>query len=141
MANKILTEEGWQQRIRDKLGIDVAYLPDSVIEQPENITVAEANIIAQLPDYSILEDDAKVYLEVAVVSECSRLICPSLSARLPTKENGPHESHELNVDWTKKQKEFEVERDEYIGKVIELAFPEKMPSSLIHFTVTKPRRW
>ncbi len=141
MTNKILTEEGWQQRIRDKLGIDVAYLPDSVIEQPENITVAEANIIAQLPDYSILEDNARVYLEAAVVSECSRLICPSLSARLPTKENGPHESHELSVDWTKKQKDFEVERDEYIGKVIELAFSEKMPSSLIHFTVTKPRRW
>ncbi|WP_024834161.1 hypothetical protein [Ruminiclostridium josui] len=141
MSNKILTTDGWEKRIQDKLGVDPVYLPNEAINQPDIITVAEANIIAQLPDYSILEDNARVYLEAAVVSECSRLICPSLPARLPAKENGPHESHELSVDWTKKQKDFEVERDEYIGKVIELAFPEKLTSSLIHFTITKPRRW
>ncbi|OPX46401.1 hypothetical protein CLHUN_02170 [Ruminiclostridium hungatei] len=141
MANRILTEAGWQQRIRDKLGIDAAYLPDSVIEQPENITVAEANIISQLPDYGSLEDDAKVYLEAAVVCECSRLLCSSLPARLPTKENGPHEGYELNVDWNKKQANLEVERDEYIGKVIELASPDIVTPSLLHFTVTRPRRW
>ena len=45
MANKILTAENWQQRIRDKLGIDIAYLPNTVIEQPDYITIAESNII------------------------------------------------------------------------------------------------
>lgn len=141
MANRILVDTGWQQRIRDKLGLLEPYLPDSVIEQPENITVAEANIIAQLPDYGGLEDDAKVYLEAAVVCECAALICPSLSSRLPTKETGPHESHELDMDWTEKQKIFEVERDGFIGRVIEIAFPELRPPPLLHFTVTRPRRW
>lgn len=142
MANRILTAENWQQRIRDKLGIDAAYLPDSVIEQPENITVAEANIIAQLPDYSSISDDtAKIYLEAAVVCECAALICPSLPARLPAKETGPHESHELDVDWAKTKADLEAERDEYVGKVIELAFPELSPPPMLHFTVTHPRRW
>jgi hypothetical protein len=141
MANRILTAEGWQQRIRDKFGVFDSYLPDSVIEQPENITVAEANIIAQLPDYSGLEDDAKVYLEGAVVCECARLIIASMPSRLPTKESGPHESHELSIDWNKKQTEFEMERDVYIGKVIEIAFPGSVPPLLLHFTVTRPRRW
>lgn len=141
MAN-ILSEAGWQQRIRDKLGIDAAYLPDSVIEQPENITLAETNIIAQLPDYSSITDEtAKVYLEAAVVCECAALICPSLPARLPTKEAGPHENHELNVDWKNTKAHLEAERDGYVGNVIELVFPELLPPPLLHFTVTKPRRW
>lgn len=141
MANRILVDTGWQQRIRDKLGLLEPYLPDSVIEQPENITVAEANIIAQLPDYGGLEDDAKVYLEAAVVCECSAIICPSLPSRLPTKETGPHESHELDVDWEKTKADLEAERNGYIGKVIEIAVPELRPLPLLHFTVTRPRRW
>lgn len=141
MANRILSEEGWQQRIRDKLGVDVAYLPDATIEQPENITVAEANIIAQFSDYSGLEGDAKVYLEAAVVCECAQLICPSMPVRLPSKETGPHESHDLLIDWNKKQAELEAERDGYIGKVIDMSFPGMTPPSIPHFIVTRPRRW
>jgi hypothetical protein len=73
MANRILTTDGWQQRIREHMGVDAAYLPDSAIEQPEYITVAEANIIEQVPDYINLIDDKKVFLEAAVVCECAAL--------------------------------------------------------------------
>lgn len=142
MANRILTTENWQQRIRDKMGVDDAYLPDSVIEQPDCITVAEANIISMIPDYSILDDDSKLYLEYAVVLECCILLAPSMAARLPKKESGPHASHELWIDWTKKKAEFIEERDSYIGKIFELEFPELLSSSLPHFTVTYPiRKW
>lgn len=141
MANRILTTDGYEERIRSKLGVSEPYLSDNDINQPEAITVAEANIIAQIPDYSDLDGDAKTYLEAAVVCECASLLCLSLSARLPKKEQGPHETHELAVDWTKKKVELEVERDGYIGKVVELAFPNKIPPSLLHFTVTRPVRW
>lgn len=137
MANKILTIEGWQQRIRDKLGVDAAYLPDAAIEQPEAITIAEANIIAQLPDYGSLENDKKVYLEAAVVCECASLLCLSMPARLPVKESGPHENHELVIDWEKKKIDLETERDGYIGKIL----PEGRLPFLPHFVVTRPRRW
>lgn len=141
MANRILTSEGWQQRIRDIMGVDVAYLPDTAIEQPEVITVAEANVIAQLPDYSTLQGDAKVYLEAAVVCECAQLLCSSMPTRLPAKETGPHESHELTVNWPKKKAELEAERDGYIGKVIGIGFPDMVPPTLLHFKVTQPIRW
>lgn len=140
MANRILIEEGWEQRILDKLGLDVAYLPLTAIQQPDCITVAEANVISQIPNYTGLEGDALVYLEAAVVCECAVLLCPSLSVRLPKKETGPHESHELDIDWDKKQIEFEQERNGYIGKVIEIAFPEFTPSFLPSFRVTYPYR-
>jgi hypothetical protein len=130
MTNRILTADGWEQRIRDKMGIDNAYLPDSAIQQPEIITVAEANIIEQVPDYSSLVDDKKVYLEAAVVCECANLLSLSMPARLPVKEQGPHETHELAIDWNKKKAEFEVERDGYIGKI------NPPPSTLLHFRIT-----
>ena len=131
MANRILTAAGWEKRIQDKLGIDPAYLPNEAIQQPEVITVAEANIIAQVSDYSSLTDDKKVYLEAAVVCECASLLCPSMAARLPKKEQGPHESHEVDADWNKKKTEFEVERDGYVGKIL------PPTSTLLHFGLSQ----
>lgn len=138
MENRILVEENWQQRIRDKMGVDEAYLPDSVLEQPDCIGVAEANIVSIIPNYSTLDGDSKIYLEYAVVLECCILLCPGMAARLPKKEGGPHASHELWISWDNKKAELIEERDNYIGKIIEL---EGLPSpSLPYFTVTYPKR-
>lgn len=130
MANRILKDTGWEARIQKKMGVDPAYLPETDIQQPEVITVAEANIIAQIPDYATLADDKKVYLEAAVVCECASLLCPSMAARLPKKEQGPHETHELEIDWDKKRTDFEVERDGYVGKI-------NPPSTLLHFGLSQ----
>lgn len=142
MENRILIGENWQQRIRDKMGVDDAYLPDSAIEQPDVITVAEANIISMIPDYEEIarDGDSKVYLETAVVLECCILLSPSMSARLPKKQTGPHEGHELYVNWDNKKIEFQEERDSYIGKILELEFPELLSSPLPYFRVTYPKR-
>ena len=135
MTNRILTETGWESRVRDKMGIDIAYLPDTVLNQPEIITVAEANIIEQVPDYESLTGDKRVYLEAAVVCECAALLCPSMSARLPKREQGPHETHEVTIDWDKKKAEFEAERDGYIGKILDIP-------TLLHFGLSNPiREW
>lgn len=141
MANKILTADGWEKRIQDKLGVDPAYLPDEVIRQPDAIGIAEENIIKQISDYGSLKADAKLYLEAAVVCECAALLCSSMPVRLPKKEQGPHATHELSIDWTEKKQELEIDRDRYISKVIEIAFPEQKSSTLLHFRVTKPVRW
>lgn len=135
MANRILVDVGWEQRIRDKMGVDEAYLADSTLQQPDIITIAEANIIEQIPSYADLVDDAKVYLESAVVCECCVLLCPSMAARLPKKESGPHESHELGLDWDKKRIDYQTERDSYIEKI--------SPSpTLLRFGISYPiREW
>jgi hypothetical protein len=121
MANRILKSEGWEQRVRDKIGVDVAYLPDSVIQQPDIIGVAESNIIAQVPNYADLTDDKKIYLEAATVCECAVLLCPGMAARLPKLSQGPHARYELGVDWDKKKEELRAERDAFLGKI--LIFP------------------
>lgn len=140
MSNRILIDTGYEDRIRSKLGVSEPYLPNEDINMPDCITVAEANIISQIPDYTTLQDDARVYLESAVVLECCVLLSPSMSARLPKKQTGPHEGHELGIDWTLKKAEFEAERDSNIGKLFDIAFPELSSSSVFGFRVTYPKR-
>lgn len=118
MANKILTGEGWQGRIRNLLGVDSAFIPDSDIEQPDIVDIAEANIIELVPGYATLTGDKKIYLESATACECAVLACDSMPTRLPTKESGPHATYELSIDWAKKKAELQDKRDVYLSKLI-----------------------
>ena len=122
MSNKILTATGFESRIRSKLGVDAAYVPDADINQPDIIAIAEANIIKIVPDYATLSGDDLVYLEAATVCECAILLCPSMPARLPVKEQGPSFTREIEVDWTEKQVKLEAERDRFISNISTVAY-------------------
>lgn len=141
MPNRILVNEGWEDRVRDRLGVEKAYLPDTTLLQPDCITLAEANIIKAIPSYEAATGDINVFLEAAVVLECCILLCPGMPSRLPKKQTGPHEGHELSTDWLKKKQEFEEERNRYIGDVLADLDPSFSPASLNRFIVTYPRRW
>jgi len=122
MANKILTATGFESRIRSKLGVDAAYVPDADINQPDIIAIAESNIIRVVPDYDALTGDDLIYLEAATVCECAILLCPSMPARLPVKEQGPSFTREIEVDWTEKQVKLEAERDRFISNISTVAY-------------------
>lgn len=139
MANRILKNDYWEKRIRDKMGVDDAYLPDDLLNSPDIITLAEANIISQISDYATLDGDLRVYLEYAVILECCILLCPSMGARLPKKETGVHASYELGIDWSKRKAEFEEDRNRFIGKILEEIAPNSIPT-FNSFTVTYPKR-
>lgn len=138
MANRILVEDGYEGRIRSRLGVSEPYLPNEDINYPDIITIAESNVISQIPNYSTLEGDSKAYLESLVVLECCILLCPSMGARLPKKETGPHAGHELYVNWDNKKLEFVGERDNLIGKILALDGIAFLSPS--HFGVTYPKR-
>ena len=72
MTNRVLTEDGWQKRVRNILGVDEAYLPDADIEQPDIISVAEANVIA-LYRLCRPRTDKRLWLESATVCEVCAL--------------------------------------------------------------------
>ena len=122
MANKILKTEGFEGRIRSKLGVDAAYIPDADINQPDIVLIAEANIIRVVPDYDALTGSDLIYLEAATVCECAILLCPSMPARLPVKEQGPSFTREIEVDWTEKQVKLEAERDRFISNISTVAY-------------------
>lgn len=140
MDNKILTDEGWERRIRDKLGVDAEYLPDSVLQQPDCINVAEAKIINRIPDYILIPSENRVMLEYAVVLQCCVLLCDGMPSRLPKKQSGPHESYELETEWSKRKAPLKDELDETIQGIIDDNFPEFSGIFRPVFTVTYPKR-
>jgi len=117
MANRILVNEGWEQRIRDKMGVNTPYLPDTVLQQPDIINVAEANIINLIPHYAELKNEEKTWLEAATVCECAILLCAGMAVRLPRQSQGPHAKYEIGVDWDRKKAELQEERNEYLAKI------------------------
>jgi hypothetical protein len=124
MANKILKTTGYEVRIRSKMGVDAAYLPDADINQPDIITIAEANIIETVPDYDDLTGDDLVYLEAATVCECAILLCPSMPVRLPAREQGPSFSRDIEVDWDKKKSKLETDRDAYLSRISTVTYTQ-----------------
>jgi len=120
MSNRILMADGWEQRIRDKIGVLDSYLPDSAIQQPDVIDVAEANIIEQVPNYAELESEALTWLEAATVCECAVLLCIGMAVRLPKSSQGPHAKYEIGVNWGKKKEELRAERDSLLARVLSL---------------------
>jgi len=139
MENKIL-KENYEDRIRSKMGVSETYLPNEDINMPDIIDVAELNITSFFPDYEDFEDNNIVYLESITILECCILLCPSMSARLPKKESGPHAGHELYINWDKKKEEFLDERDSLIGRLEDLLNPDSSIDSFKSFTVTYPKR-
>lgn len=117
MANRILTEAGWEDRVRDKVGVDSSYLPDAVLQRPDVITVAEARIIKAVPNYADLTGDDKVFLEAATVCMCAVQVIDSMAARLPSRQKGPGMEVEVEVDWKARKAALEEERQAYLGSI------------------------
>lgn len=115
MPNKILTTHGWQERVRNKLGVDENYLPNAIIEQPEHINIAEEYAISHVPNYDSIDDDARIWLEAAVVAKCASIICPILKVIVPVREQGPHFTRDLTYNWDRRKKELEDECDMHLS--------------------------
>ncbi len=118
MPNLILTQVGWESRVRDKLGVDAAYLPDTVLQQPDIIGVAEAFIIDQVPDYAALTGTERLWLEAATVCAAAALACSQMPARLPTNEQTSEYRRENTIDWEGRREQLEQERDSYLARLI-----------------------
>ncbi len=114
----LIVTTGWEQKVRDELGTDETYVPNAYLQN--QIGLAEAKIIDAVPEWETLLEDKRVYLETAVICECAALVCPSMSARLPRKETGPHAAYELDVDWGELRNDLQGKRDSCLSKIIEV---------------------
>lgn len=117
MANRILTQDGWEDRIRDKLGVNDATLPDAVLQSPDVIGVAEAKVIAAIPHWQSLTGDDRIFLEAATVCMAAIQVIDSMPARLPIRMQGPGMDVQVEVDWKARRQALEEERNEYLGRI------------------------
>lgn len=124
--NKILTDEGYQTIIRDKIGLDSVYLPDSAIDRMDGVQLAETIIIERVPDYADLQGDDSLYLKMATIY----CVC-ALSARgfgqgtLRSEKLPDYQYENFEIDMKEKEKDFWDKVDEFLCKISTYSFPEK----------------
>lgn len=117
MANLILTDGTHYDRVRALLGVDKAYLSDTVIDSPDFITMSELNMIKLVPNYQELADTDKQYFESATICDLAARICPSMKNRLPKKSAGVHYRSELATDWDKLKTMLLYERENFLQSI------------------------
>lgn len=117
MANRILTDEGWEGRVRDKLGVTEKELPNAALNQPDVITVAEAKICRALPNYTELTGDDRTFLEAATVCMVALQVIDSMPTRLPARMQGPGMEVEVDIDWQERRRQLETERNDYLEMI------------------------
>lgn len=124
--NRILTEIGYQEAVRELLGVSIQTLPDTAIDRENIITLSEAAIIRQVPDYAdILTEDSDnaVYLRSATVAQVAAKCCPGLEAKFKTSEQSEtgFKYTKNAVDWLSKKSEMETLAQEYISMISTVA--------------------
>src|SRR5690606_24995504 len=132
----VLVSEGWEQRVRDKLGVDEAYLPDSALQQPDVIHMAEAEVKAAVPNWDELPPEKLVFLEAAVICGAAILIITSMPARLPEEIRAPHSEVRNPVDGDRRKEALIEERLRFLGYVQDDGSSQYTPG----FYLAGPRR-
>jgi hypothetical protein len=120
MPNRILTSSGYQEAIRELLGVTAQTLPDTAIDRENIITLAEAAIIRQVPTYADIitaDGDDAVYLRAAATAQVAANCCPGLAAKFKTSEQSEtgFKYTKNAIDWSAKRAEMEAIAQGYIG--------------------------
>ena len=81
-----ILQEGYEDVVRSRFGIDEDDLPNTEISQPLIADLAEAKIIKRVPNYANITDTTDLlYLQNAVICTICAILCPSMSKRLNLK--------------------------------------------------------
>lgn len=125
-TNRILTEPGYQDIIRDKIGLATEVLPDSKIDRMDGVELAETIIIQRVPDYSSLAGDNSLYLKMATVFCVCALLAKDFGQGILRSERLPDYQYEnFQIDMKQREKDFWEKADEFLCKISTYAFPEK----------------
>jgi hypothetical protein len=100
MANKILTTETYHEEIRGCLGVGEDVISNTDIDALSVLPIAEAKVIAAVPDYTDLIDDDRNYVYAAAVSMVAAMLAPSMTARIAkSKKDFDFSIENQVVDW------------------------------------------
>ena len=125
-TNRILTEPGYQDIIRDKIGLANEVLPDSKIDRMDGVELAETIIIQRVPDYASLQGDDSLYLKMATIFCVCALLAKDFGQGILRSERLPDYQYEnFQIDMQKREKDFWEKADEFLCKISTYSFPEK----------------
>jgi hypothetical protein len=100
VPNKILTGTTYYSEIQGRLGVDAITLPNADIDARSVLPIAEARIIASVPEYQSLSGDDGDYLYTAAICMVAAVLAPSMSARIAkSKKDYDFQIENGQVDW------------------------------------------
>ncbi len=123
MANKILTDAGYQDIVRDKIGLDSTVLPDATVDRMDGVELAEKVIIKRLTEadlsyVTILAGDDVLYLKMATIYCVCALLARSFGQGTLKSEKLPDYQYEnFQVDMKKRDKDLWDKTDEFLCKI------------------------
>lgn len=99
-------------------GVDDVTLPDSDINDPAILDMAELKVIEMLPNYSDFTDPSDILrIRLAVIHIMASLLCPSMSNRVEV------EVKSIDTGWKKKPIDYAELAVDLFNKALELLAP------------------
>ncbi len=130
-ANKILKDAGYEDIIRDKLGIDSTTLPDASINRMDGVELAETMIIGRVSDYASLIEDDLLYLKMATIyCICALLAKDFTQGTLKAISIADIKYENFQQDMGEKEKDFWDKADIFLAKISTYTYESK---SLVDF--------
>jgi hypothetical protein len=90
----------YHDEVRARLGVSAGVLPDTDIDAPSVLPVAEGLVVSRVPDYSSLTGDDMNFLYAATVCMIAAVLAPSMASRLKASEgDSDYKYANQNVNW------------------------------------------
>ena len=115
----VILQAGYEDVVRSRLGIDADDLPDTELNQPLVVDLAEAIIIKRVPEYaSVVDAVDQLYLQNAVISQICAIVCPSMPRRLNLKISiSDVKIEKEKIDWDAQQLKYLGEVEANLGNI------------------------
>jgi len=131
-SNRILTDSGYQDIIRDKIGLDSVTLPDSKIDRMDNLEHAETIIIARVTDYASLTGDDLHYLKIATIFCVCAVLAKDFGQGILKSEKLPDYQYEnFQIDMKGRMKDFWDKVEENLAQISTYAYSGSEPLEFI----------
>jgi len=129
----LILKEGYENSIRNKMGVRDGELIDSDINDKFVLDISEAYIVKRVPNYSKITDPIQqLYLENATVCYICYMLGPSMDRRLNDKVSTLDLSwQKQKVDWEEKALEFLAECDNSLAQITEVEVAMEVAQQLV----------
>lgn len=96
----------YHDEVRARLGTDVGVIPDTDIDAPSVLPVAESLVVSRVPNYASLLADDQSLVYAAAILVIAAVLAPSMSNRVKLSEGDSDYKYEMQkVNWPQRKTE------------------------------------
>jgi hypothetical protein len=100
----------YHDEVRARLGVTLATLPDTDIDAPSVLPVAEGMVVSRVPDYATLTTDNQSFVYAACICMIGAVLAPSMAARIKASEgDSDYKYTNQAVAWEERKRDLTAE--------------------------------